>query len=88
MQTNKVPDISGLVKKADYNSKITEIGSKIPSISDLATPVALIAIKNEISDSSNLVKKTDCDAKISDVENEYTTTIDYNRFLKILLLIT
>ena len=30
-------DTSGLVKKTDYNGKITEIESKILSISDLAT---------------------------------------------------
>ena len=30
---NKVPDTSGLVKKTDYNAKITEIEGKIQSIS-------------------------------------------------------
>ena len=28
----KIPDTSGLVKKTDYNSKITKIEGKIPSI--------------------------------------------------------
>ena len=57
IQTNKIPDIGGLVKKIDYNAKITEIESKIPSIAGLATTAALAAVKNKIPDVSNLVKK-------------------------------
>ena len=37
--------------------KITEIESKIPSISGLATNAALTAIENKIPDISSLVKK-------------------------------
>ena len=33
MKTNKIPDTSGLVKKKNHNAKISEIESKIPSIS-------------------------------------------------------
>ena len=33
----KIPGISGLVKKTDFNNKITEVESKMPSISGLAT---------------------------------------------------
>ena len=32
---NKIPDTSSLVKKTDYNAKITEIKGKILSISSL-----------------------------------------------------
>ena len=32
---NKIPDVSNLVKKTDFNNKITEIGSKIPGVSGL-----------------------------------------------------
>ena len=32
----KIPNTSRLVKKTDYNAQITEIESKIPSISGLA----------------------------------------------------
>ena len=32
---NKIPDTSNLVKKTDYNTKITELENKIPSISNL-----------------------------------------------------
>ena len=34
---NKIPDTSGLVKKTDYNAKITEIEGKFPDISNLVT---------------------------------------------------
>ena len=44
----KIRDTSGLVKKIDYNAKITEIESKIPSITGLATNSALNAIENKI----------------------------------------
>ena len=45
--------------KKDYVAKITEIESKIPSISDLATNSEIIAVENKILDVSSLVKKTD-----------------------------
>ena len=32
----KIPDISALVKKTDYNAKITETENKIPDICSLA----------------------------------------------------
>ena len=34
---NKIPDTSGLVKKTDYNTKITEMEGKIPDVNSLAT---------------------------------------------------
>ena len=42
--------------ETDYNAKITEIESKIPSISGLATNSVLTAFENKIPDIS-LVKK-------------------------------
>ena len=78
----KNPDISGLVKKTDFNAKITEIVSKIPSISSLATSGALYAVENKIPDVNSLVKKKDYDGKISDIENKYITSADYNKFTK------
>ena len=48
---------SGLVKKADYNAKITEEEVKIYSISGLATSSVSIAVENKYPDVSNLVKK-------------------------------
>ena len=50
-------DTSGFVKKTDYNTKISETESKIPSISGLTTNSALTAVENKIPDVSSLVKK-------------------------------
>ena len=41
--------------ETDYNAKITEIESKIPSISGLATNSALTTVENKIPDVINLV---------------------------------
>ena len=62
-----IPNASVLVKKTDYNFKIAEIESKIPSITGLATNSALTAVENKIPDVSNLVKETYYDAKILDI---------------------
>ena len=59
-----------VVKKTDYNSKITEIESKTPDISNVATKTALNTIENKIPDTSSLVKKADYNAKITDLENK------------------
>ena len=58
MQTKKIPDANSLVKKkTDLNAKVSEIESKIPNITDLATNSALAAVENKIPDVSSLVKK-------------------------------
>ena len=67
----KIPDTSGLVKKTDYNAKISEIENKIP-ICGLATNVALTAVENKMPDVSSLVKKTDYNTKISEIEKKVT----------------
>ena len=46
-----------LLKKTNYNTKITELENKIPDISSLATKTALTAIENKIPSVNNLVKK-------------------------------
>ena len=46
-----------LLKKTDYNAKITEIESKITSITGLATNSLLTAVENKIPDVDSLVKK-------------------------------
>ena len=48
-----------LLKKTDYNAKITEIESKIPSIIGLARNAALALVGNKISNINSLVKKAD-----------------------------
>ena len=73
MQTEKIPGTSGLVKKkTDWNTKISEIESKIPSISGSATSSALTAVENKIPDVSSSVKKTNHDVKISEIEKKIT----------------
>ena len=77
---------SGLVKKTDFNAKVTQIESKIPSISGLATNSVLTAVENKTSDVISLVKKTDYNTKISEIENKvndhhhdkYITTPKFN----------
>ena len=67
---NKIPDISSLVKKTDYNTKITELEKKlidrnhgkyitIPEINKLSTEVFVARLKQ-----ANLVTKTDFDYKL------------------------
>ena len=68
----KIPDTSNLVKKSDYNTIISEIESKISSISSLAITSALTAVENEIPSINNLVKKTDYDTKVTEIEKKLT----------------
>ena len=83
---NEIPDTSGLVKKTDYNTKITEIEGKIPDVCNLVTKTALTAIENKKPDVTNLVKKTDYDTKVTEIENKldnhnhdkYITTPEFN----------
>ena len=45
---NANPDTSGLVKKTDYNAKITEIEDKITPITGFAATSALTAVEIKI----------------------------------------
>ena len=53
---NKIPDASGLVKKANYNTKTIEIMGQIP-VSTLVTKTPLTTVENKIPDVRSLVKK-------------------------------
>ena len=74
------------LKKKDFNSKISEVEGKIPSITGLATNSGLTAVENKIPIFSNLVKKTDYNTKICDIEkkitdhnhDKYITTPEFN----------
>ena len=57
-----------LLKKSDYNAKVSEIESKIPSTIGLVTTSALIAVENKIPSVSNLVKKTTYNTKVNALE--------------------
>ena len=59
-----------VIKKIDYNAKVTEIENKIPDRSNLATKTALTAVENKMPDTSGLIKKTDYNAKITDLQNK------------------
>ena len=54
---NKTCDTSSLVKKTDYDSKVTGIEGKIPDVTNLATKTTLITVENKIPKVSSLVKK-------------------------------
>ena len=69
---NKILDTSGLVKKTNYNTKITEVEDKIPDISNLATKSLVNKVENRIPSVSNLVKKTDYNTKVTEIENKLT----------------
>ena len=58
------------LKKADFNTKVTEIEGKIPSITGLATNSELTVAENKIPDVSSLVKKTDFNAKVTEIEGK------------------
>ena len=45
---NKIPETVDLVRKTDYNAKITELENKIPDVSSLATKTALTVVENKI----------------------------------------
>ena len=59
-----------VIKKTDYNAKITEIENKTPDISNLATKAVLNTVKNKIPDTSSLVKKNDYNTKITEIEGK------------------
>ena len=66
-----------LLKKTDYNTKITEIEGKVPDISNLATKTALTTVENKIPDINNLATKTalaTVENKIPDISNFATKT--------------
>ena len=75
-----------MLKKTDYNAKITGTDGKIPSITGLATTSALTAVKNKRPDINSLVKKTDYDTKNTEIEkkltyhnyDKYITTSEFN----------
>ena len=75
-----------LLKKTNYNTKITELENKIPDISNLATKTALTTVENEIPDVSNLIEKTNYNTKVTKIENKlnnhnhdkYTDTSEFH----------
>ena len=75
---NKIPNVSRLVKKADYNRKITEIEKKLTDhnhdkyITTLEFNNLAADIFNTRSAKANLITKTDFDAKLSSLNRKIT----------------
>ena len=59
-----------MVKKTDFNAKISEVESKIPNISGLSASSALTPVKNKIPGVSSLVEKTDFNTKVTEIEGK------------------
>ena len=73
-----------MVKKTDFNVEITELESKISSISGLATSSGLTAVENKIPDISRLATSSALTAvknKIPDVTG-LITKLDFDAKLK------
>ena len=77
-----------MVKKADFNTKVTEIESKLPDVNSLATKSALTVVENKIRDVSSLVKKTNFNTKVTEIEckipdvSNLTKNTDFDTRLK------
>ena len=82
MQTKEYLILVDLLKETDYNTKITEIECKIPSISGLAANAALSALKIKYLISVIQSRKKNHAEKILDIKRKYITTADYNKFTK------
>ena len=71
----------GLLKKTDYNVKISEIENKIPSIGGLATIFVLNTVENKILDVSSLVKKKTITQKLVKLKRKSLIIIMINTLL-------
>ena len=76
---NKIPNVSNLIKKTDYNTKITEIENKVNNhnydkyidtqeFNKLATDTFNARLAQ-----ANLITKTDFDPKLSNLNKEITS---------------
>ena len=70
-----------MIKKTDFNTKVTDTGGTIPDVSSLVTKSDLTVVENKIPDVSSLVKKTEYNKLVTKVNNIDTTDfvkkIDY-----------
>ena len=85
---NKIPTVSSLVNKTDYNTKITEIENKLnnhnhdkyittPEFNTLAANVFNARLAQ-----ANLITKTDFDAKLSSLNKKNTKNKTDHLFVK------
>ena len=61
------------LKKTDFNTKVTEIEGKIPSIRGLGNNLELSAVENKIPDVSSLVEKTNLSAELKKISDSITS---------------
>ena len=64
-----------MVKKTNFNTKVTEIEGKIRHVSSLVTKSTLTVVENKIHDVSSLVKKT---SRLVELEIKLIITIMTN----------
>ena len=75
---NKIPNISGLIKKTDYNTKITDIENKLNNqnhdkyVTTSEFNILAADVFNARLAQANLITKTDFDAKLSSLNKEIT----------------
>ena len=88
----KIPNTSGLVKKTNWDRKITEIGNKIPSINGLVTTVIFNtkpqSLKTEYLISLNLATKAPLNKNVTEIEktpdtSSFIVTHKFNKLTKI-----
>ena len=76
---NKIPDVSSLVKKADYDTKVSDIEKKITDHDHdkyVTTPefnTMVADVFNARLAQANVITKTDFDAKLSGLNKKITT---------------
>ena len=76
---NKIPDVSSLVKKTDYNTKISEIENKVNNhnhdkyitTSEFNTMAADV-FKARLAAQTNLIRKPDFDSKLKGISDRVT----------------
>ena len=78
---NKIPNISKLVKKTDYNTKVTEIENKLNNhnhdkyIDTSEFKVLASDVFNARLAQANLITKTDFDSKLSSLDRKINQNI-------------
>ena len=74
-------ETSGIVKKTDYNSKISKLENKIPIISGSVKTSGLTAVENKIPDVSSLAKKQIITQKLVKLERNLLIIVMINMLL-------
>ena len=69
---------SEIIKKKDYNAKITQIEDKMPGNNGLAIADALNFVESKIPNFRDLIKRIDYDAKMLGFEKKYFTAPEYS----------